>query len=215
MGNSSSFPPLSQLLTYFGWLTVTSGDFLGFSKLNHCFTNFCAVIQIEVGFCWGAYWVGNPGPAQHATGGPIYWTISIMIDPESESCGWPVGFCKRGRSMIGTSISPWQWSHTLVTWFCLTVVMNDLLLSMYCMFRAFITFITCQICKCLNNDLLWGTSWRLQAAKLQWKPQLWDLWSGWGAVYCTLFVDGWTILVCWKVFGGFFEGFWRLQAAKL
>ena len=73
--------------------------------------------------------------------------------------------------------------------------------------RAFITFVICQICKCLNNDLLWGTSWRLQAAKLQWKPQLWDLWSGWGAVCCTLFVDGWTILVCWKVFEGFLKVF--------
>ena len=73
--------------------------------------------------------------------------------------------------------------------------------------RAFITFVICQICKCLclNNDLLWGTSWRLQAAKLQWKPQLWDLWSGWGAVYCTLFVDSWTILVCCK----------RIQTTKL
>ena len=132
-----------------------------------------------------------------------------MIDPESESCGWPVGFCKRGRSMIGTSISPWQWSRTLVTWFCSTVIMNELLLSTYHMFRAFITCAICQICKCLckNNDLLWGTSWRLQAAKLQWKPQLWDLWSGWGAVYCTLFVDGWTILVCWKVFERFLKVF--------
>ena len=88
-----------------------------------------------------------------------------MIDPESELCGWPVGFCKCGRSMIGTSISPWQWSHTLVTWFCSTVVMNELSLSTYYMFRAFITCVICQIykCLCLNNDLLWGTSWRLQS----------------------------------------------------